>query len=176
MPSNIVEVLVVKSANRQTFTINTSATEVDIDVGGGGAPVRYLEDVYGRSYFKRCDSPLILGAGLQLPYSYCLSTVPVYLSLTWVDDSGSGQATAGAIQLPTNGDEVSLVGGPGAPGLFLQHPGLTNPLGPAWTGRARLALSVITGKVSMVNNPSTLSGSLSVIPYLRVQHNFDLES
>lgn len=171
MPSNVIEVLQVITSARQTVTINTAVTEVAIALPGTQT---YLENVFSVSHFKRMDSPLVLGAGLMLPYSYCLSTIPCYMYLAWVGDDGVTEFNAASFLLPAAGEELSFAGG-ASPGLYLPHPGLENPFG-IWSGKARLKLSVITGSVSMVNNPAVLSGSLKVVPWIRLQHNFALEA
>lgn len=168
MADRIVELLTVVPANRQTFTINTGVNEVGIDVAG---PNRYVQDVNGGTFFTRLDSALVLGVGVMLPYCYGLSTIPLYLFMTWVDDAGVGTKVAGSVFIPVASQEISLVGAAGAPGLFLPHPGLSDP---TWTGRARLTAAVIQGNVSMVNNPAALTGALAVVPWLRVQHTIAL--
>lgn len=172
MANSIVEVLKVKSAARQVFTINNAVNEVAIDFTIPGP--RYLEDVYLNSKFKRMDSPLLLEAGLQLPYQFGASTEAFYMSLDWVADDGVSTYVAASFTLPGGVCSISFAGG-SSPGLFLPHPGLGGaPF--AWPGKARLVLSVIVGKVSMVNAPTILSGALAVIPWVRVQHNFPLEA
>jgi hypothetical protein len=170
MPSNLVEVLKVSSATRQVFTVNTAVNEVSIPVG----PTTILEDVFGFNYFKRMDSPLLLEAGIMLPYSFGLSTEPVYIALDWLDDAGVGEFSAAAFTIPAGPCSISFSGG-SSPGLFLPHPGLGLGSISPWAGKARLRMTVITGKVSMINAPAALTGDFKVIPWVRLQHSFALE-
>lgn len=171
MASNVIEILKVKSALRQTFTINSAVNEVDIALTGAD---NTLEDVNLGSFFKRMDSPLLLEAGVMFPYSFGLSTEPMYVSLDWIDDTSAGEFVAANFTIPAGVCSISFAGG-NSPGLFLPHPGLgLGPISP-WAGKARLTMTIITGKVSMVNAPSVLTGALKVVPWIRLQHSFPLE-
>jgi len=172
MPSNLVEVLKVSSATRQTFTVNSAVNEVAIAIGG----TNLLEDVFGFNYFKRMDSPLLLEAGIMLPYGFGLSTEPLYVALDWLGDDGIAEFSAASFTIPAGPCSISFSGGT-APGLFLPHPGLGQGAISPWAGKARLRMSIITGNVSMVNLPAALSaiGALKVVPWVRLQHSFALE-
>lgn len=172
MATSIVEVLKIKSAARQTFTINAAVNEVNIDLPATGP--RYMEDVYLATYFKRLDSPLLLEAGVMFPYQFSPSTEPLYVSLDWVADDGIATYVAASFTLPAGLCSLSFSGG-AQNGLFLPHPGKGGaPF--AWPGRARLVASIIGGKVSMVGAPSSITGDLKVIPWIRVQHSLPLEA
>lgn len=173
MPSNLVEVLKVSAATRQTFTVNSAVNEVAIALGG----TNLLEDVYTFNYFKRMDSPLLLEAGVMLPYGFGLSTEPLYIGLDWLDDAGVGEFVAASFSIPAGPCSISFSGGT-SPGLFLPHPGLGQGTISPWAGRARLRMTILSGSVSMVNLPTALNtiGALKVVPWIRVQHSFPLES
>lgn len=168
MAENIIEVLKVSSALQQTFTI-AGTTEVDIATA---ATVRYLENVSEFTYFSRMDSVLVLGIGVHVPYAFCLGTIQFAATLAWRKDDGTSAVTAGNFTIPVANQEVPLSGG-NASGLYLPFPALITSN--AWgSGKARLALNITAGKISVVNNPSALSGALKVIPWIRVQHSLPM--
>lgn len=174
MANNIIEILKVKSANRQVFTIDPAVNEVNIALNGLD---NILENVILFDHFKRMDSPLLLEAGVMFPYSFGLSTEPMYISMDWIDDASGNEYTAASFTLPAGICSISFAGG-SSPGLYLPHPGLgQGPFTPAqWPGKARLTMTIITGKVSMLGVPSVLSGDLKVVPWVRLQHSFPLEA
>src|SRR6476659_9980934 len=104
MPSNLVEVLKVSSATRQTFTVNSAVNEVAIAIGG----TNLLEDVFGFNYFKRMDSPLLLEAGIMLPYGFGLSTEPLYVALDWLGDDGIAEFSAASFTIPAGPCSISF--------------------------------------------------------------------
>jgi hypothetical protein len=163
-----MEILVVKTANRQTFTVS-GTTEVSVAAAGS---VPYLENSDGNTYFQRNDSLLILGVGIQLPYSFCAGTIPFLVTLKWYKDDGATTQSIGSMYIPYSNAEIPLYGGK-SPGSFARFPSIIDD---TWAGKARLAVEVTAGKVSVVNNPSALTGAFSIIPWIRVQHNLGLEA
>lgn len=164
--SNIIEILRVQTP--QAFTISPNVNEVSIPVPGAGTKI--VEDVAINTHFQRLDSPLILEAGIMFPFQFGPAGETFTLILEWVSDDGVTVQTAARFFYPPGVCSVSFAGGSN-PGLYLPHPGISDP---TWTGRARLSLRILVGSVSMVYAPPQLAGDLNVIPWLRVQHSLAL--
>ena len=172
MASTLVEVLMVVETGSELpgFTVDTAVDEVNL-VSGDGDGV--LQNAFGGAWLQRMDSVTLLDMGIFLPYQFGLGSEPVVMELRWLDEANVNEIVISRTFIP-GACSVSFAAGASL-GQFLKFPAIDAPLG--WPARAKMGLKVVSGKISMVNVPENFPDSteLFAIPWVRVQHNLDME-
>ena len=149
----IVEYILQSNLNageQPTFTVNTSAAEVDLvnSVNPG-----YLRNGTGYKFFSANDNIRVLSLGLVFPQSFTLSTQCPRVLPSWSDSLAAfgavkeftGSDNGGYLYLPYDGAEFPV-------DVTIAHKSPGNKVAYAITYPAGL-------KVSCVNAPSILNGA-----------------